>query len=611
MKKIFEHRKTKVLILLFLDIVTVVLSQLLTSFLKFDAIINEQYMVEPFSMVAYIVITIAVLTLFKLYNRVWTFVSIMELEHITIVAILSEVLFVFFDSFTSSVKPVTYYLINLLIMALCIFATRFSKRFVETVRRSYLRGDSDIRIMVVGAGSAATILIREIDTQAHNVKVVCAIDDSEFKLNKYILGTQIVGDRHYIKEAARKYNVSEIIIAMPSVAPSEIKKIIKICQETNLTVKILPAVSKSLHSGVMREVRPVNYEDLLGRDPIVVDQEGINEFIGGKVVMVTGGGGSIGSELCRQIIHNNPKLLIIFDIYENNAYSIQMELQRKYPEANITAIIGSVRDYDRMERIFQEYHPEIIYHAAAHKHVPLMEVSPNEAIKNNCLGTFNVCKLAAEYQTEKFVLISTDKAVRPTSIMGATKRLCEMIMQTFARKSEQTTFSAVRFGNVLGSNGSVIPLFLKQIENGGPVTVTHKDITRFFMTIPEAVSLVLQAGLYANGGEIFVLDMGKPVRIYELAENLIKMKGYVPNENMMIEIVGLRPGEKLYEELLMDEEGLEKSDNKLIFIGQPIKFDEDNFIDRLMDLIAESYRNGDHIKELTAELCEGYTITDN
>ena len=611
MRNILKHRDSKVLILLVLDIITVIASQLFTSLLKFDAFNSNQYSAESLYMLAYIVITIAVLTVFRLYNRVWTFASVMELEHIAAASVVIEVLFIITDILTGAGKPVTYYVINLLLMALCFFATRFSKRFADTVRRSYLRKDSDMRIMVVGAGSAATILIREITTQAQNAKVVCAIDDSKFKLHKYVLGTQIVGDRTYIKDAARKYDITEIIIAMPSVAPSELKKIIKICQETNLPVKILPAVSKSLHTSMMREVRPVNYEDLLGRDPIVVDQAGINEFINGKVVMVTGGGGSIGSELCRQIILNQPKMLIIFDIYENNAYSIQMELERKYPEADIKAIIGSVRDYDRMERIFQEYHPEIIYHAAAHKHVPLMEVSPNEAIKNNCLGTFNVCKLAAEYQTEKFVLISTDKAVRPTSIMGATKRLCEMIMQTFARKSEHTTFSAVRFGNVLGSNGSVIPLFLKQIENGGPVTVTHKDITRFFMTIPEAVSLVLQAGLYAKGGEIFVLDMGKPVKIYELAENLIRMKGYIPNENMMISIVGLRPGEKLYEELLMEEEGLEKSDNKLIFIGQPIKFDEDSFLDRLMDLIAESYRNGNHIKELTAELCEGYTITDN
>ena len=327
--------------------------------------------------------------------------------------------------------------------------------------------------------------------------------------------------------------------------------------------------------------------------------------------MVTGGGGSIGSELCRQIIKYNPKKLLILDIYENNAYEIQMELERHYPEADISTLIGSIRDYDRMEAIFSKYRPDIVYHAAAHKHVPLMEKSPNEAIKNNCMGTLNVVKLSDKYKVDNFVLISTDKAVRPTNIMGATKRICEMIVQTYARKSEHTRFAAVRFGNVLGSNGSVIPLFLKQIEEGGPVTVTHKEITRFFMTIPEAVSLVLQASLFAKGGEIFVLDMGKPVRIYELAENLIRLRGFKPNVDIKIEVIGLRPGEKLYEEILMDEEGLDKTDNKMIYIGKPLKIDEEKFLDKLDNLIKASFENGMQIKELTEEVCDTYTITDN
>ena len=421
----------------------------------------------------------------------------------------------------------------------------------------------------------------------------------------------IVGVREDIEKNIKKYDITEIIIAIPSADIQTTREIIRICQETKKPVKILPAVSKSLTTSLSKEVRPVNYEDLLGRDPIKVNQEGISSFIKDKTVMVTGGGGSIGSELCRQIIKYNPKKLLILDIYENNAYEIQMELERRYPEADISTLIGSIRDYDRMEAIFSKYRPDIVYHAAAHKHVPLMEKSPNEAIKNNCMGTLNVVKLSDKYKVDNFVLISTDKAVRPTNIMGATKRICEMIVQTYARKSEHTRFAAVRFGNVLGSNGSVIPLFLKQIEEGGPVTVTHKEITRFFMTIPEAVSLVLQASLFAKGGEIFVLDMGKPVRIYELAENLIRLRGFKPNVDIKIDVIGLRPGEKLYEEILMDEEGLDKTDNKMIYIGKPLKIDEEKFLDKLDNLIKASFENGMQIKELTEEVCDTYTITDN
>ena len=398
---------------------------------------------------------------------------------------------------------------------------------------------------------------------------------------------------------------------MPSASPRSIKSIIEICNQTGRPVKILPAVSKSLKNSLSSEVRDVSYEDLLGREPIEINQIGIYEFIKDKTVMVTGGGGSIGSELCRQIVSNNPKKLIIFDIYENNAYEIQNEIKRHYPEVDVDTLIGSVRDIKRMEEIFAEYRPDIIYHAAAHKHVPLMEDSPNEAIKNNCKGTWNVAMLADRYKADNFILISTDKAVRPTNIMGASKRICEMIVQYFASKSVHTRYAAVRFGNVLGSNGSVIPLFLKQIENGGPVTVTHKNITRFFMTIPEAVALVLQAGLFAKGGEIFVLDMGEPVRIYELAENLIKMKGLVPGKDIQIEIVGLRPGEKLYEELLMDEEGLRKTENKLIYIGNPIRMDEVAFIEELDGLIKAAESNSEDIKERTAHLCGTYKITNN
>ena len=507
--------------------------------------------------------------------------------------------------------PRSYYLINFGIMTILFCGVRFGKVFIKSFRNSQNRAKITNRIMVIGAGSAATILIKELRSSGEGSEVVCAIDDNKNKKNKYILGVPIVGGREDIEKNIKKYDITEIIIAIPSADIQTTREIIRICQETKKPVKILPAVSKSLTTSLSKEVRPVNYEDLLGRDPIKVNQEGISSFIKDKTVMVTGGGGSIGSELCRQIIKYNPKKLLILDIYENNAYEIQMELERHYPEADISTLIGSIRDYDRMEAIFSKYRPDIVYHAAAHKHVPLMEKSPNEAIKNNCMGTLNVVKLSDKYKVDNFVLISTDKAVRPTNIMGATKRICEMIVQTYARKSEHTRFAAVRFGNVLGSNGSVIPLFLKQIEEGGPVTVTHKEITRFFMTIPEAVSLVLQASLFAKGGEIFVLDMGKPVRIYELAENLIRLRGFKPNVDIKIEVIGLRPGEKLYEEILMDEEGLDKTDNKMIYIGKPLKIDEEKFLDKLDNLIKASFENGMQIKELTEEVCDTYTITDN
>lgn len=435
--------------------------------------------------------------------------------------------------------------------------------------------------------------------------------DNKNKKNKYLLDVPIVGGRDDIETNADKYKIDEIIIAIPSAGIEATKEIIKKCQETGKTVKILPSVSKSLTSSLAKEVRPVRYEDLLGREPVKVDQDGIGDFINNKTVLVTGGGGSIGSELVRQIVSYGPEKLVIFDIYENNAYDIQMEIERHFPYANISVLIGSVRDRDRMEAVFKKYRPNIVYHAAAHKHVPLMEKSPNEAVKNNCLGTLNAVEMADKYGVENFILISTDKAVRPTNVMGATKRICEMLVQAYTRKSQCTRYVAVRFGNVLGSNGSVIPLFVKQIKEGGPVTVTHKDITRFFMTIPEAVSLVLQAGLFAKGGEIFVLDMGKPVRIYELAENLIRLNGYRPHEDIKIEITGLRPGEKLFEEILMDEEGLEKTDNNMIYVGKPIRFDEEAFFHKLDALIKASFENGNHIKEMIEDVCGTYRITDN
>ena len=603
----------RIFLLGILDIICVAASSICSLALRFDisSIPPEYYEGAVRSMPVYFVVTIGAMAFFKLYNRVWTYASLNELFSIIKASVLIEAVFVCYHMFWQVSMPRSYYLINFGIMTILFCVVRFGKVFIKSFRNSQNRAKITNRIMVIGAGSAATILIKELRYAGEGSEVVCAIDDNKNKKNKYILGVPIVGGREDIEKNIKKYDITEIIIAIPSADIQTTREIIRICQETKKPVKILPAVSKSLTTSLSKEVRPVNYEDLLGRDPIKVNQEGISSFIKDKTVMVTGGGGSIGSELCRQIIKYNPKKLLILDIYENNAYEIQMELERRYPEADISTLIGSIRDYDRMEAIFSKYRPDIVYHAAAHKHVPLMEKSPNEAIKNNCMGTLNVVKLADKYKVDNFVLISTDKAVRPTNIMGATKRICEMIVQTYARKSEHTRFAAVRFGNVLGSNGSVIPLFLKQIEEGGPVTVTHKEITRFFMTIPEAVSLVLQASLFAKGGEIFVLDMGKPVRIYELAENLIRLRGFKPNVDIKIDVIGLRPGEKLYEEILMDEEGLDKTDNKMIYIGKPLKIDEEKFLDKLDNLIKASFENGMQIKELTEEVCDTYTITDN
>ena len=413
----------------------------------------------------------------------------------------------------------------------------------------------------------------------------------------------IAGSREDIPSLAREYRVDEIYVALPSAPAKERKKIIEICRETDCRIKVLPGIYQLLNGEVsVAKLREVQIEDLLGRDPIRVNLDEIMGYVQDKVILVTGGGGSIGSELCRQIAGHKPRQLIVFDVYENNAYDLQQELERTFPDLNLTVLIGSVRNTHRIETVFETYRPDIVYHAAAHKHVPLMENSPNEAIKNNVFGTYKTARAAGRYGAKRFVLISTDKAVNPTNIMGASKRMCEMVVQMMDRRYK-TEFVAVRFGNVLGSNGSVIPLFRKQIAEGGPVTVTHPDIIRYFMTIPEAVSLVLQAGAYAKGGEIFVLNMGEPVRILDLAKNLIRLSGYVPNEDIMIEFTGLRPGEKLYEEMLMDEEGMQDTPNKLIHIGKPIEFDEEEFQKQLDELYEIANQDSDHIKEQSRGSC--------
>lgn len=464
-------------------------------------------------------------------------------------------------------------------------------------------------IMIIGAGCAASMIINELrDNKVNSCKFKCAIDDDPAKKNTYILGIKVYGDRNSIIEAAEKFQIDTILFAIPSCDNKEKGEILNICKETGCELKIVPSIYQMMNSGekgISKKIRKVQIEDLLGREPISLDINRIIDYVAGRTVLVTGGGGTIGSELCRQIAEHDPKRLVIFDIYENNAYDIQNELRRKYPELDLVTLIGSVRDSKRLESVFKTYRPDIVYHAAAHKHVPLMEDSPNEAIKNNVFGTLKTAQCADKYGAKKFVLISTDKAVNPTNIMGASKRMCEMIIQSYNKRSE-TEFVAVRFGNVLGSNGSVIPLFKKQIEAGGPVTVTDPDIIRYFMTIPEAVTLVLQAGASAKGGEIFVLDMGKPVKILTLAENLIRLSGFTPHKDIKIEFIGLRPGEKLYEEMLMAEEGLKETENKLIHIGQPIEFDENEFFTALDNLRKAMYDDSVDMRAIVSDIVPTY-----
>lgn len=551
------------------------------------------------------VIFIASNALFKLYNRVWTYASVGEMIDCLKSAAFTEVVYIAYRMLLGIYMFRSFYPFNFMMLFFLLSASRISIRLIRGFeKRKYKTGDK-INVMIIGAGAAATQLIREYQFGRQNIKIVCIVDDNPEKKGKRLADIPILGGRDEIVPAADKYGIDEIVLAIPSASPQEVRELIGICQQTKARVRRLPVIASTLTESLSTAVRDINYEDLLGRDSVVIRNPELHDFIHDKVVMVTGGGGSIGSELCRQIVANEPEKLIIVDIYENSTYELEMELRHYYPQANFEVLIASVRDYDRLETIFAKYRPSVVYHAAAHKHVPLMETSPNEAIKNNCLGTLNLAKLSDKYDVKRFVMISTDKAVRPTNVMGATKRICEMIVQTYNRRSN-TEFVAVRFGNVLGSNGSVIPLFLKQIEAGGPVTLTHREITRFFMTIPEAVSLVLTAGLMAKGGEIFILDMGEPVKIYDLACNLIRMKGYEPEKDIRIDVVGLRPGEKLYEELLMAEEGLQETDNKKIHIGKPIELDEEEFLSKLDKLIDKAEDNMADIRKDIKDICPTY-----
>ncbi|MBQ3545407.1 MAG: polysaccharide biosynthesis protein [Lachnospiraceae bacterium] len=610
----FLNKKTYRLRVLFLglfDIIAIQIASFFSLYIRYDFKFDDINKIFLKSIMNYApvntLIVLAVFLIFKLYSSIWKYASVDEMIKIGMASITFFCV-VGFEMIVFDFKvPRSYpFICTAILLAETIFI-RFSYRFLRALKYDSFEGKKGIKTMIIGGGQAATMLIKEIKTSDFtNYNIKCIIDDDTKKTGKYISGIKIVGDRNSILENVEKYKIEQIIVAMPSAGNKAIRDILEICKQTECILKKIPGIYQLVDGSVsVNDIKDVEIEDLLGREPIKAELKSIMDYVKGKTVLVTGGGGSIGSELCRQIVLHNPKKLIIVDIYENNAYEIEQELKEKYPELDLLVLIASVRNKDRIEKIFEEYKPQIVYHAAAHKHVPLMETSPCEAIKNNVFGTYNTALAAGKYNSEKFVLISTDKAVNPTNIMGASKRICEMIIQMLDVEFNNTNFVAVRFGNVLGSNGSVIPLFKKQIKNGGPITVTHPDIIRYFMTIPEAVSLVLQAGSFAKGGEIFVLDMGEPVKILDLAKNLIRLSGYSEDE-IEIKFTGLRPGEKLYEELLMKEEGLRETDNKLIYIGQPIDFDEDNFKDKLLKLKEICEQDNEDVRHIVKEIVETY-----
>lgn len=605
---------TRIILLIVTDMFAVMASSALSLYVRYEfsfrdidpvfwKAIQDAYIINIF-------VTLIVFYIFRLYNSVWRYASDTEMVNVviavTICAVMQPVIFWLLDARIPKSFPFFY----AFFMAVFTGGVRFSYRFLRMVqnrRLSRYNVPGRQNYMIVGAGASGNAILQEIQSSKYlSMHVACFIDDNPGCQGKYLRGVPIVGGRDKIAESVEKYGIDEIIIAIPSANRSSLKPLIEICKETGCRIQILPGMYQIIKGDVnVSNLREVQIEDLLGRDPIEVNVDEIIGYVQNKTMLVTGGGGSIGSELCRQIAGHNPKRLIILDIYENNAYEIQQELKQSCPELDLVVLIGSVRNTLRVEEIFREYRPDIVYHAAAHKHVPLMEDSPNEAIKNNVFGTLKVAAAADRYGVGKFVMISTDKAVNPTNIMGASKRICEMVIQNMNRKS-RTEYVAVRFGNVLGSNGSVVPLFKKQIEQGGPVTVTHPDIIRYFMTIPEAVSLVLQAGAYARGGEIFVLDMGEPVKILDLARNMIKLSGYRVDEDIRIEFTGLRPGEKMYEELLMREEGLKETANRMIYIGKPIEYDDAVFEEQLERLREASVNEARDIRALVREIVPSY-----
>ncbi len=620
-KKLFNvkllYRRTCLIIY---DIISVIGASYLALLMRYNFDMSEipEYFITPINrfLPVNIILTLMILYMFKMYHSLWAFAGETELQNLVISSAISSVCYSigiqFFKVEGQQAVPGSYYFLYVFSLISFIFASRFSYRFFRSLKHKQQNKNNSISVMVIGAGEAANVIIKEIVNSNFSTMVIrCIIDDDQGKWGRFIQGIKVVGGRDKIIECADIYGIDEIIVAMPSISRAQLSEILDICKETNCKLRALPGMYQLVNGEVsISKLRDVEVEDLLGRDPIEVDLDSILGYVKGKRVLVTGGGGSIGSELCRQIASHQPAQLILVDIYENSAYDVQQELMTKYPELHLVVLIASVRNTNRVNWIFEHYKPEIVYHAAAHKHVPLMETSPNEAIKNNVFGTWKTAYAAAMNDTKRFVMISTDKAVNPTNIMGASKRICEMIIQTF-NKHYDTEFVAVRFGNVLGSNGSVIPLFKKQIMAGGPVTVTHPDIIRYFMTIPEAVSLVLQAGAYAKGGEIFVLDMGKPVRILDLAKNLIRLSGYRVDEDIKIEFTGLRPGEKLYEELLMAEEGMKETANKLIHIGKPIEIDEMRFFVQLKELKEASKNESIDIREMIKEIVPTYNYKKN
>lgn len=634
-KRFLEHWRVIEIYLILYDVIVANLAYLLALWGRYDFMLSKipkEYIESYIKFVP--LYSVALLLIFwglRLYRSIWRFASFTELHRLTIATFFTTILHIVGITLVLRKRmPISYFLFGAIIQFVMTVAIRFSYRFIllEKSRRANTVSRQSLRnVMVIGAGNAGRIIVNDLISAKESMgKACCIIDDDPNKWGRYLQGVPIVGGRDDILASVEKYEISQILFAIPTASASERRDILNICQETNCELKSLPGMIQLVNGEVsLTKMKDVAVEELLGRDPIKVNMDEIYDAIGGKVILVTGGGGSIGSELCRQIAAQGPKHLIILDCYENNAYEIEQELKRKYPDLHLTTLIGSVRDSRRIDSIFETYKPEIVYHAAAHKHVPLMETSPCEAIKNNVLGTYKTAYAALNHDCRRFVLISTDKAVNPTNIMGASKRLCEMVVQSMDAISKRnrncdlpalseyqqtpkkkkkcvTEFVAVRFGNVLGSNGSVVPLFKKQIENGGPVTVTHPDIIRYFMTIPEAVSLVLQAGIYAKGGEIFVLDMGAPVKIDTLARNLIKLSGHKPDGDIKIVYTGLRPGEKLYEEKLMEEEGMKTTPNHLIHIGKPIPFDVDKFLEELVVLGDYCYFNSEETVKLVAKM---------
>jgi FlaA1/EpsC-like NDP-sugar epimerase len=638
------HWKIMAVCLMICDVISVSLAYFLALWLRFDCIyshIPEKYLSAYLGFIMpYTVCAVVIFWCFRMYRGMWRFASYTELVRTFCGSTAASLFHTVAITLLYTRMPLSYYIWGAGAQFVFLLLPRFAYRLLLFYKVNAFKNNQGLgRVMIIGAGQTGQMLLRDISiTSEMRDKVVCIIDDNPNKWKRYIEGVPIVGGREDILTAVEKYKVNKIYYAISSAPAEDKKEILGICNETGCELKQIPGLAQLAMGRVtVSAMKDVAIEDLLGREPIKADLTGVFKYIHGKVVLVTGGGGSIGSELCRQVAAHEPKQLIIFDIYENNAYAIQLELRKKYPQLNLEVLIGSVRDSRRLMDVFSEYHPQIVYHAAAHKHVPLMEDSPCEAIKNNAIGTYKTAYAAMLNGCERFVLISTDKAVNPTNIMGASKRLCEMIIQSFDAKIKEnkasqipqlfthiadedinqhktdkgfdnikTEFVAVRFGNVLGSNGSVIPIFKRQIEEGGPVTVTHPDIIRYFMTVPEAVSLVMLAGTYAKGGEIFVLDMGSPVKIDTLARNLIKLSGFKPDVDIKIVYSGLRPGEKLYEEKLMAEEGLRRTDNELIHIGCPIPFDTDEFLNEMSSLMTAAYRNDKDIRSQVEDMVQTY-----